>query len=207
VQKVRAFVERGGYVFSSDWALSNTLARAFPEVLGTNSRTGPDETHTIRPPAASAAHPLLRDLFELNPWAAAKRTFTWQVDGSSDLVRPNRKLVVLVDAVALRAKTGSGIVACTFAFTAVGGGTVVPEEVASRPLAGRPLTGGGTRQRGRRNRRERSPRIGRVLHVLSHFQHQKEESGDGFALQQLLLNFVVEKQEAIMAREAGNGPN
>ena len=33
-----------------------------------------------------------------------------------------------------------------------------------------------------------------MLHVLSHFQKQRDESGDGFALQQMLLNFIVEKQ-------------
>jgi hypothetical protein len=37
---------------------------------------------------------------------------------------------------------------------------------------------------------------GAVLHVMSHFRDQKSADGDGFALQQLLLNFVVEKQRA-----------
>ena len=39
-------------------------------------------------------------------------------------------------------------------------------------------------------------KIGSVLHVLGHFNKQKDPKGDGFALQQLLLNFVLEKQEA-----------
>lgn len=38
-------------------------------------------------------------------------------------------------------------------------------------------------------------RSGAVLHVLSHFQKQTDPQGDGFALQQLLLNFIVEKQK------------
>ncbi len=38
-------------------------------------------------------------------------------------------------------------------------------------------------------------RQGAVLHVLSHFQKQTDPGGDGFALQQLLLNFIVEKQK------------
>ena len=36
---------------------------------------------------------------------------------------------------------------------------------------------------------------GAVLHVLSHFEKQTDPKGDGFALQQLFLNFVVEKQK------------
>ena len=36
---------------------------------------------------------------------------------------------------------------------------------------------------------------GAVLHVLGHFEKQLDEKGDGFALQQLLVNFVVEKQK------------
>jgi len=35
---------------------------------------------------------------------------------------------------------------------------------------------------------------GAVLHVLSHFEKQQDKKGDGFALQQLFLNFVIEKQ-------------
>lgn len=37
---------------------------------------------------------------------------------------------------------------------------------------------------------------GSVLHVMSHFRDQKSADGDGFALQQLLLNFIVEKQRS-----------
>ena len=36
---------------------------------------------------------------------------------------------------------------------------------------------------------------GSVLHVLSHFIAQRDASGDGFALQQMLANFIVEKQK------------
>lgn len=36
---------------------------------------------------------------------------------------------------------------------------------------------------------------GSILHVLSHFIAQRDASGDGFALQQMLANFIVEKQK------------
>ena len=37
---------------------------------------------------------------------------------------------------------------------------------------------------------------GSVLHVLSHFIAQRDASGDGFALQQMLANFIIEKQKS-----------
>ncbi len=43
-------------------------------------------------------------------------------------------------------------------------------------------------------------RRGAVLHVLSHFQKQTDPDGDGFALQQLLLNFIVAKQKSRRSR-------
>ncbi len=36
---------------------------------------------------------------------------------------------------------------------------------------------------------------GAILHVLSHFKKQRKVEDDGFALQQLLANFIVEKQK------------
>lgn len=36
---------------------------------------------------------------------------------------------------------------------------------------------------------------GAILHVLSHFIAQRDASGDGFALQQMLANFIIEKQK------------
>ena len=36
---------------------------------------------------------------------------------------------------------------------------------------------------------------GSVLHVLSHFYQQQDASGDGFALQQILANFIIERQK------------
>ena len=60
--------------------------------------------------------------------------------------------------------------AFTFAYTAEGGG---------RPVTGRQKT-------------KRPP--GRVLFVSSHFDLEEGEE-DGYALQQLLVNFILEKQE------------
>jgi hypothetical protein len=180
VAKVREFVARGGYLFTSDWALRNLLKRAFPEAITMAGETAAEITTRIAPPGGVSINPLLRDVFPLNPWrsgAGEGKAMTWQVDAISDIVGATPALEVLVEAPDLpRCK----IVACTFGFTTGKGG--------------RPVTGAAPE--------EVQLRSGRVLHVLSHFSHQKDESGDGYALQQLLLNFVLEKQEARRAAAA-----
>jgi len=179
VQKVREFVAAGGYVFSSDWELRGTLEKAFPEVVGfLKESPREDRKVTIRPNAAAANHALLRDVFPLSSWVESD--YIWTLDSRSHLIKPNPNMTVLVESPE-NAELGSTAVAITFGFSAQGGG--------------RPVTGiGGNPSRG--------PQGGQVLHVLSHFKNQKDASGDGFALQQILLNFIVEKQEARKAARA-----
>jgi len=171
IQRVRAFVAEGGYLFTSDWELRNTLEKAFPEVVAFLKESPREEKKvTIKAPPEAYTHPLMRDVFPLGTWS--EREFTWNLDGRSHLVKDNRALTVLVSCPEIK-DLGSTTVAFTFGFTDKGGG---------RPVTGAPS--------------KKGPIGGRVLHVLSHFKNQKDESGDGYALQQLLLNFIVEKQEA-----------
>lgn len=197
-QRIRAFVCEGGYVFSSDWELGNLLVKAFPEAAVSGGRRSAEHKVRILPPQTSMAHPLLRDVFPLNPWEAAERQLTWAVDGLSEFLQPNPALTVLAEAEELKPLYGSTIVAATFAYGPDGRPFTGP--VRRRPPR-RPQTGGGaggtsTRDGAGGEIVEDAPHPGRVLHVVSHFQHQTNEAGDGYALQQLLLNFVVEKQEA-----------
>jgi len=69
------------------------------------------------------------------------------------------------------------------------------------PLAQGKIASAAPRRTSRRAARAaaRSPPTGgrQRLHVLGHFKNQKDaDSGDRFALQQLLLNFILEKQRA-----------
>ncbi|MCA8924374.1 MAG: HEAT repeat domain-containing protein [Planctomycetes bacterium] len=179
IQRVREFVANGGYLFTSDWELRNTLEKAFPEVVGFLKET-PSATKKvkIKAPAEAYTHPLMRDVFPLGTWS--DREFSWSLDGRSHLVKPNPAITVLVECPEI-SDLGSTTVAFTFGFSGRGGG---------RPVTGAPGKGGANEG-------------GRVLHVLSHFKNQKDESGDGYALQQLLLNFIVEKQEARKAAKLG----
>ena len=94
------------------------------------------------------------------------------MDGRCHLMKLGRGATALIESPQLAKKTGNGIVAVTFQFS-----------------SGRVATGAKPKMT-----------IGSVLHVLGHFEKQKDPKSDGFALQQILLNFVLEKQEARRTR-------
>lgn len=186
IAKVRDFVAKGGYIFSSDWELGHTLQSAFPEVCEKLKDAGKDDLKvTIRPAEKNQNHPLLRDVFPLGTWTETK--FTWTIDSRSHLIKPNPALTVLVESPEMEGM-GTNIVAFCFGYTVEGG-------------QARPMTGGGGQGGSKARKKQKS---GVVLHVMSHFKNQKDASGDGFALQQLLLNFIVEKQELRKEWARGN---
>lgn len=187
--RLREFVARGGYVFTSDWELQNVVAPSFDGEL-TMAGSTEEFKVGIAPAKGAERHPLLRDVFPADPFKAA--AFRWQIDAVSFTVRPGKRATVLIHSDELEKRHGSGIVAAVFRY---GPGAGRGGASRQRP---RPTTGGGSRSG--RSASERVP--GSVLHVLSHFQKQRDESGDGFALQQMLLNFIVEKQ-AFRRRAAG----
>jgi hypothetical protein len=186
IAKVREFVARGGYMISSDLQLGYVLARAFPEVIthqGTTSNRDKEPAEiTISPHPSAVNHPLMRDVFPLGSWT--EQQFTWQLFMTCDVAAPNPGITELVTSSQMAdLSQGLHAVAFTFTFPPTAGG------------GGRVATGGG---RGRR------PGGGVVLHVLSHWKLQEKDEGDGFALQQILLNLIVEKQERRKAEARGD---
>jgi hypothetical protein len=171
IQKIRNFVAKGGFLFCSDWELGKTLAKAFPEACQflKESSKGDVKEVTIVPFPAGAKHPLMRDVFPLNTFETGG--FAWKLEGRSHLAKKTPLIVPLISCPKIESE-GSTMVAFTFAFTSAKGG---------RPVTGREMT------------KLKVP-PGQVLWVSSHFKLQKDSNGDGFALQQLLLNFIVEKQ-------------
>jgi hypothetical protein len=77
--KVRAFVKSGGYLFTTDWMISNLLVDAFPGVLRTSGRERPlpETILDVRPTQGHERHPLLAGVFL--PGTQAK----WWIEGSS----------------------------------------------------------------------------------------------------------------------------
>lgn len=182
IAKIKEFVARGGYLFCSDLHLGGTLAKAFPEVIRKKGSTSNSATQTIHitPQRDASTHPLMRDVFPLGSWT--EQQFTWNLFQSCEYPEANPAITTLVVSPELPGlASGFDAVAFTFNYPPTPGG-------------GRVATGGG---RGRR------PQGGVVLNVLSHFKLQEDDSGDGFALQQILLNLIVEKQERRKAEARG----
>ncbi|MDF1666794.1 MAG: hypothetical protein P1V97_33900 [Planctomycetota bacterium] len=181
IKTIQAFVSAGGYVFTSDWELHNVLTRAFPKVLSLKKRIDNDLVD-IAPYPPAASHAYLRDVFPRNPYKLTK--FRWKIDASSDLHGFSAKsgVVPLVFSTEMNAKHGTGVVALTFRWR---GGVVV------KPKRKKRATTGGAKY----SQKAVEKLGGSVLHVLGHFNAQADPKGDGYALQQLLLNFIVEKQK------------
>jgi hypothetical protein len=182
IARIREFVDKGGYLFTSDWELQYTIEKAFPGSIafaGKSSKDMKDEfkvdIHTTR---EDGKHPFLRDVFPLTTWDAA--SLTWTMDGWSFLIKvesPDVHVLIASDELKKRFPETPAVAVC-FNWK---NGKVVKPRTATGKADGQSATAQG----------------GCVLHVLSHFKHQKDpNAGDKFALQQLLLNFFLEKQAA-----------
>lgn len=185
IARIREFVDKGGYLFTSDWELEYTIEKAFPGSIskgGLSSKKKDDEFKVdIKPTIEGGKHPFLRDVFPLTTWDAA--ALSWKMDGMSFLInRLSPDVECLIESQELKKRFPDfPWVAVTFHWK---NGKVV-KAVHTAPGAD---AGKGHTQSG-------SAGGGCVLHVLSHFKHQKDkDAGDKFALQQLLLNFFLEKQ-------------
>lgn len=214
--RIREFVDKGGYLFTSDWQLEFLLPKVFTGTIEMDKKVHTDELGkgggdggdpgqdpkkgkgkggkgggggkggvvpvSIMPTAAGGKHPLMRDVFPATSWDASK--FVWQLDNMSELIKIlSPEVTVLVESPDLKKQYNNGAVAVTFRWH---NGRIATGAGASKKQA----TGGG-------ENKPAEPEGGCVLHVLGHFKHQKDaDSGDHFALQQLLLNFILEKQHA-----------
>lgn len=113
-EKIRRFVEAGGFLWTTDWALRDVVAGAFPGRLA----AGEDRLHTlpelvvdVGPVAESAADPLLEGVIPPGPcrwWLEAAAAEVRVVDAS--------KVTVLLEAPALAtaAHRKSKVIAATF---------------------------------------------------------------------------------------------
>ncbi len=114
VPVVRDFVNRGGYLFTSDWVVGHVLSQAFPDRIATHGSAAaiPHTVIGIRPVAAHAAHPLLEGVFHSS---VAGRW--WLESRSLDIVLPKPETVtVLIESPELKELYGaSTAVAVTFA--------------------------------------------------------------------------------------------
>ena len=113
--RVRAFVERGGYLFTSDWSLGNVVIPAFPGYLDTSGQTLPlpEMVLEIAPTRAGTSHKLLDGVFQ-----PGVRGRWWLEKFSHDiLVTKPAQVTVLVESPPLRELLNrSASMACTFTY-------------------------------------------------------------------------------------------
>ncbi|MEM7165096.1 MAG: hypothetical protein AAF581_06495 [Planctomycetota bacterium] len=62
LEKIKAYVERGGFLFTEDWVLVEVVQMIFPEYLRAGEDLD-DDTVSIRPARGKTSHPLLRGVF------------------------------------------------------------------------------------------------------------------------------------------------
>lgn len=192
IQKIRRFVETGGYLFTEDLNIEEIIERAFPKTI-MHSRFLPEDEVNIVPAPGAALHHYLKYVFEAppsntpqTPSAPSGETQSvkpgefridtvWKIDDESPDIKiiDKNAVTILIVSPKLAGKSKSeGAVAVTFGLAGTGSTMI---------------TTGGSKSS------SYAPG-GRVLHVMSHFGHQKSKL-DEFALQNLIVNFLTELSE------------
>jgi hypothetical protein len=109
---VRRFVKDGGYLFTTDWMVSNLLIDAFPGMLATSGREHPlpESVLDVQPAGGVERHPLLDGVFL--PGSQAK----WWLEGSThDLEIKSPRVETLIESPSLSSSFQRGTaVAVTF---------------------------------------------------------------------------------------------
>jgi len=198
LNKIRKYVDDGGYLFTEDWALREVLSVKFKEFVDVGEFVKSDMEVSIFPKPGAGTHPYLRKIFsrmkpkppamaggtraEDSPADFERLDHTWKIDQDSPTIKIKDKskvttLIYSKDVGALSGSNGSDAVAVTFIVSPRGG-------PAADPVAtGAPIEQDRTKMAG-----------GRVLHVMSHFGKQKNLT-DEYTIQNLLINFLIEASE------------
>jgi len=116
VERVRRFVEQGGYLLTTDWGIENVLRRAFPDYLKPIQRRGrnvitPNEVISIKAVARARRHFLLSGttLADGAKWWLEESSYPFEV------LKPD-EVDVLIDSDDLEKEYGSRAVAATFRY-------------------------------------------------------------------------------------------
>jgi hypothetical protein len=187
VAKLKAYVEKGGYLFAEDWCMEDFMERAFGDYVAHGSVRAQDESVAVFPKPGATSHPYLRKIF-FKPPTETRDTLTegdltkiahkWKIDKETRTIKVKdaQKVVTLLTSPDLeKYAQGDDAVAVTFGVD---------------PAAkGKPATPTGEISQDRKKMTG-----GRVLYVLSHFGKQNSQE-DEYALQNLLVNFLVEANE------------
>lgn len=116
IVRIRDFVEQGGSLFTTDWALDNLLEHAFPGILKYNHVRTADAVVSVS--IGDHDNPMLDGVF------SADGDPQWWLEGSSYPIKilDRERVQVLVESRELESKWGESPVVVTFPF---GGGEVL----------------------------------------------------------------------------------
>lgn len=188
IAKIKKYVEAGGYLFAEDWCMEDFVEKAFGDYVTHGSIRTKDEAVPVLPKAGAASHPYLRKIF-FKPPREIRGTVTeteldkvahkWKIDKETRTIKvkdPSKVVTLLTSPDLAKSSQGDDAVAVTFEVTP---GKSSPKGIATAPEI---------------SQDRRKMVGGRVLYVLSHFGKQDSQE-DEFALQNLLVNFLVEANE------------
>ncbi|MFW9876579.1 MAG: hypothetical protein ACFFG0_26080 [Candidatus Thorarchaeota archaeon] len=115
--KVKEFVKRGGFLFTTDWALLNILEKIFPELVKYNQRPTGDDCVAVQ--VVDKSNKFLEGLFK------ADEKPIWWLESSSYPIQilDNKKVNVLVTSKEMEQKYGEAPIVITFEYG--DGGTVL----------------------------------------------------------------------------------
>lgn len=192
--RLKEWVRAGGCLFSEDYGLYELLVKIWPEYVAAGEVLADEQVDWV-PAPGQTAHPLLRGVFGAPPAGESRARAgeplrgRWKVDAISPAITikdPARVQVLLFSPMLQARKPELAPLAITFSPGA-------EPEPAAPP---RKRTGGGKEPAA-----TRTARPGLVLHVLSHFGKQTARE-DEFALQNLLVNFLLEANARFAERRS-----
>lgn len=195
--KVKEFVKRGGFLFTTDWALLNILEKIFPEYVKYNQRPTTDDCVAVQ--VVDKSNKFLEGLFK------ADEEPIWWLESSSYPIRilDKQKVKILVTSREMEQKYGEAPIVITFDFG--DGGTVL--HMTSHYYLQR------AELRTKRHKMSAKEYIQNEMAFTDEEAEEIEEDLDGLTLgeaesaystTQFISNVIVEQQKKIKKRKEEN---
>lgn len=110
LEKIKDFVKRGGFLFTTDWSLLNVLERIFPEYVKYNYKPTGDDCVSVE--VVDKSNKFLEGLFQ------ADADPIWWLEGSSYPIQivDKKKVKVLVTSKEMKKKYGEAPIVITFEY-------------------------------------------------------------------------------------------
>lgn len=193
LKKIESFVKRGGFLFTTDWALLNVLEKIFPNIVKYNQRPTADDCVSIQ--VIDKENKFLEGLFD------NQDDFIWWLEGSSYPIQilNKNKVKVLVNSREMKEKYGEAPIVITFDY---GDGGTILHMVSHYYLQKAEL----------RSNRHKSSAKGYVMSEMGLSAEEAQEMEDdlkdmtlgeaesAYSTTQFISNVIVEQQKNVEKR-------